>query len=281
MSSITASSSGIDVAADNTGDLDLVASGSLSISGTGVTIDFGALIRSAYQGLTMAYVSTTSFSVAIGTIGDSTFVSTMILAAATTKTTSTWAVGSAQGGLDTGAIAASTWYAVYLIKRVDTNVVDVIYSTNSTSPALPVGYTLFRRIGWVRTNGSSQFVQWFQRGRQFIWNTKVVDINAVTPANTTRNLVTVTLPPSVEGIFTVYGTASITVTNLQIGWTSISDVASTSANRDLFIGGTGTAAIGITYIRINIDGSSQIFYRSDVTTGTAITLLTQGWTDNL
>ena len=45
------------------------------------------------------------------------------LASAYTKTTSAWGVGTGNGSLDTGSIANSTWYHVYLIKRVDTGVV--------------------------------------------------------------------------------------------------------------------------------------------------------------
>ena len=44
----------------------------------------------------------------------------MTLAAAISKTTSAWAVGTGNGALDTGTIANSTWYHVYVIERTDT-----------------------------------------------------------------------------------------------------------------------------------------------------------------
>jgi hypothetical protein len=48
---------------------------------------------------------------------------------ALTKTiSSTWSVGSGNGGLDTGAVLASTWYHIYLIERTDTGVVDALLS---------------------------------------------------------------------------------------------------------------------------------------------------------
>lgn len=72
----------------------------------------------------------------------------------TKRLDSAWAVGTNQGGLDTGSIANTTYY-VYVIKRVDTDVVDVIFSTNSTSPTMPTNYTLSRQIGsFVRLGGS-------------------------------------------------------------------------------------------------------------------------------
>lgn len=65
-----------------------------------------------------------------------------------------WAVGTNQGGLDTGSIANTTYY-VYIIKRPDTGVVDAIFSTSSTAPTLPANYTLYRQIGnFVRAGGS-------------------------------------------------------------------------------------------------------------------------------
>src|SRR5262245_35023414 len=42
-----------------------------------------------------------------------------------------WAVGNNQGGLNTGSEAASTWYEVHLIKRTDTGVVDVMFTTTA------------------------------------------------------------------------------------------------------------------------------------------------------
>jgi hypothetical protein len=74
----------------------------------------------------------------------------MTLAAAINKTTAAWAVGGGNGALDTGAIAANTWYNVHLIKRADTGFTDVLLSTSATAPKLPTNYTLFRRIGWSR-----------------------------------------------------------------------------------------------------------------------------------
>jgi hypothetical protein len=60
---------------------------------------------------------------------------TMVLAAAITKTTGgTWAVGTGNGGLDVGAVLASTWYHLYLINRTDTGVSDVLLSQAPPPP---------------------------------------------------------------------------------------------------------------------------------------------------
>ncbi len=155
-------------------------------SGSGLsTAQSQGLIRSTYQGLNIANVSTTSFSVAVGAIGDSTYVDVLYINSLLTKTTSSWAVGSGNGGLDTGSIANNTWYYVYNIKRVDTGVTDVIYSTSSSSPALPTDYTLYQIIGAVLTDGSAHFVDQVNFGggevsHEYVSNPSSTDADATT-----------------------------------------------------------------------------------------------------
>jgi hypothetical protein len=63
-------------------------------------------------------------------------------------------------GLDTGTIAASTQYAVYLIgdSRNYKNTAAVLSLTSNVGPLLPQGYDSYRLIGFWATNSSSQFV---------------------------------------------------------------------------------------------------------------------------
>lgn len=63
-------------------------------------------------------------------------------------------------GLDTGTIAASTQYAIYLIgdSRNYHNTAAVLSLTSNTAPLLPSGYDSYRLIGFWATNGSSNFV---------------------------------------------------------------------------------------------------------------------------
>src|SRR5438477_221009 len=76
------------------------------------------------------------YSVSAGVAVDSTNTVLMTLAASISKTTGAWAVGSGNGGLDTGAIANSTWYHVYVIERPDTSIVDVAFSLSATAPTI-------------------------------------------------------------------------------------------------------------------------------------------------
>ena len=63
-------------------------------------------------------------------------------------------------GLDTGTIAASTQYAIYLIgdSRNYQTTAAVLSLTSNPAPTLPQGYDSYRLIGFIETDGSSHFV---------------------------------------------------------------------------------------------------------------------------
>jgi len=125
--------------------------------------------------------SSSTFSIAAGSAYDNANDALMTLASSLSKTTSAWAVGNANGGLDTGSIANNTWYHVYLIKRADTGVVDALISLSASAPTLPTNYTLSRRIGSLKTNGSAQWTAFTQVGDEFIWSNMVLDVSAANP----------------------------------------------------------------------------------------------------
>lgn len=69
-------------------------------------------------------------------------------------------------GLDTGTLAANTWYAVWVIYNGTTAA--GLISTSSTAPTMPAGYTHRARVGWIRTDGSANRLPlgFTQRGRR-------------------------------------------------------------------------------------------------------------------
>jgi len=148
--------------------------------------------RGHIAGLTMSTAgASTTMTVAAGEAADSTAAVYLTLAASIGKTTGAWAVGTGNGGLDTGTIANNTWYHFFLIRRPDTGVVDVLFSLSATSPTLPANYTQFRRIGSGRTNGSAQWTRFFQDGDLFQWETPTLDVDVTNPgtAAVTRTLI--------------------------------------------------------------------------------------------
>lgn len=63
--------------------------------------------------------------------------------------------GTAVGanGLDAGTIAASTWYSLWIIWNGTTTA--GLMSLSATAPTLPSGYTHKARVGWIRTDNTS------------------------------------------------------------------------------------------------------------------------------
>ena len=136
------------------------------------------ILRNHIDGYQMSTAgSSTTMTIGAGQAANSTNAVYITLVSSLNKTTSSWAVGTGNGGLDTGTIANNTWYHFYAIRRPDTGVVDVVFSTNATSPTLPTNYTQFRRIGARRTNGSGQWDSFTQIGDLFIINTPILDVN--------------------------------------------------------------------------------------------------------
>lgn len=64
------------------------------------------------------------------------------------KTADITVVGA--NGLDAGAAANDTWYALFVITNDDGSLVASLLSLSGTAPTLPVGYTKARRVDWRR-----------------------------------------------------------------------------------------------------------------------------------
>jgi hypothetical protein len=228
-------------------------------------------------GLLLSRASTTTIGITSGYVIDSTGADALYISSAFTKSTSSWAVGTGNGGLDTGSIANSTWYSVWVIKRPDTGVNDVLLSTSATAPTMPANYTLKKRIGWVLTNGSAQFVVFFENVEgEFIWDVKAIDVNE-TISVTTRVLKTMTAPIGVNGLFNVFYYQTAGSVAIDIGWTGRTNAVASQTAMTL----TSTITAGQSLqVKAFVDSSHQIFYRSDSGLGTLV-ILTEGWVDKV
>jgi hypothetical protein len=102
-----------------------------------------------------------------------------------------WAVGTNQGGLDTGAVANGVYHK-WLIQRSDTAVVDALFSLSATSPTMPTSYDRKKRLGGIIRAGGT-ILPFTQFGNNFLLTTPVRDINVTNPGNTgqTRTLASV------------------------------------------------------------------------------------------
>ena len=237
-----------------------------------------AVVPGQIFGLTLSTAgSSATFSIAAGSASDKTNSDSLILAAALSKTTSAWAVGSGNGGLDTGAIANSTWYHVHLIKRVDTGVVDALISTSATAPTMPTGYTLSRRIGAIQTNGSAQWVKFQQDGDRF-YRLQIGDYTiSGTFAATLRTL-------SIPLGIVVQPMLSLTTQAVNNTSTTVQVAPAADATLLAFIGGQyeGAAAEGSTSYTPSVgppsNTSSQLYFAVPNYSSTG-TIATVGWID--
>lgn len=89
---------------------------------------------------------------------------------------------SGANGLDTGSLAALTWYAIYVIYNPTTLTTAGLMSASFTSPTLPSGYTQYALVGAMLTdnNAAKRFMRILQKGRQAFY--------VVTSGTNTANL---------------------------------------------------------------------------------------------
>jgi len=237
------------------------------------------IIGSYLDGLNLSAAgSTATFGISAGTSSNTLLTAVMTLASAYTKTTSSWAVGSAAGALDSGVIANSTWYHVYIIKRLDTSVTDILISTSVSSPTLPTNYTVFRRIGSMKTDGSAQWVAFTQNGDEFLWLSAIADASA-SAVGTSASSITLSVPTGVKvyAIFSgrFYGGSGQRY--CLVSSPDVTDIASATNNSNISHNATGSSATSY-WLRIRTNTSAQIRVRSD-TASSSIDVTTHGWID--
>jgi len=142
--------------------------------------------------------ATNDIDISAGQALDGTNVQNIILASSLTKRLdASWAVGSGNGGLDTGSIGNSDYY-IWLIKRSDTGVVDALFSLSSTAPTMPTDYDYKRLIGWFkRVSGAIVPFTAYEvagGGLEYLWTTPTLDINLANTLTSSRRTDAVKAP---------------------------------------------------------------------------------------
>ncbi len=210
----------------------------------------------------------------------------MSLTSAFTKSTSAWAVGTGNGGLDTGAVANSTWYHVYIIQRTDTNNVDVLFSTSASSPTMPTNYNKRRRIGSFFTSGAAAIIAFTQVSDLFLWSSPVLDINDTNPgAAVLTKTLTTPLGVQVEALFNaVFNAGSSTNAVLYFKNPAVTDQAPAANAAPLGqivgSGAAGANSFQAGQVRILTNTSSQVNYRLSASgVNDIVRAATVGWYD--
>lgn len=196
------------------------------------------------------------------------------------KTSGAWAAGDGNGGLFSGSIANNTWYHVFVIKKDSDGSIDAGFDTDVGALNIPAGYSHYRRIGSVKTNGSAAFLAFQQHGDEFVWSASVLDVNVTNPGTSavTRAL---TVPPDVrvKAVFTSVSWDSTQNTQHICSDLAASDEAPSYANA-IESASSNTTNEAVAQNRLWTDTSRQVRTRlAQSGANTAFKIRTRGWVD--
>lgn len=251
-----------------------------TMSGLGAT---GSVPRSYGAGATTsnnAGTPNTKVDIAPGVVTDSS--NTVLINSTATLTIDFGTVGA--NGLDAGAIAASTWYNIFVISQTG-NILPAGIASTSLTPALPANYLYYRRVGSVRTTAGSIILPYTQFGTQFLWSTPIGDITGAA-IGVTAVLGTISTPLGVKTL-PLLDVAYLKAGVVVAGYSSSPDatdiaVSTTFTNLTNFSANTAGQA-SWTYVSgqwLRTNASSQLRFRCD-TAGSNYTVVTFGWIDDL
>ena len=182
-----------------------------------------------------------------------------------------YAPGDAAGGFPSGlSLLPDIWYYVFLIKNLSTGAIDAGYDTSLTADNLladATGYTAYRRLGSVLTDGSSNILNFIQEGDNFYWVAASTDRNLSLSSVTYPTTTTVQVPTGVKTI--AFLNAKITGnSNLEynITPTSINDPTQS-------VLGSAASDVDVARVEILADTSGQVSDGLNVYNSGSVTLL--------
>ncbi len=163
------------------------------------------------DGLEIAITSTTAASVQSGRTRNSTNENDIILSAAVALNAATTGIN----GLDTGALANATLYSLYAVgDSTFNNTPGVVLSASASAPLMPVGYDMYRKIGYLRTDGSAHFLAGYWSGRSnertFLYDVPIATAITAGGSATYAAVTLTTFVPAVQNV----------LVNMEINWTA-------------------------------------------------------------
>lgn len=230
------------------------------------------------NGLGIAKTAAKVISLAAGAARDSTNVNDIILNALVSVNGAN--VGA--NGVDVAVLVASSFYAVYAIgDSTDYQPVAGLLSLNATTPSLPTTYDMYRRVGWVLTDGSANILQFWQYGsgssRTYYYD---VAISALSGGSSTT-YANVSLATSVPPITTSAILKVAYTPNAATNVAHFLPFGSGATNGIIQFGyGVAAAQVGMATVPSALNaGAPTIQYK--VSSSDALTLLTAGFVDLL
>jgi hypothetical protein len=226
------------------------------------------------SGLEISHAADTEhdITVAAGKARDATDAADMVLASAITKRfDAEFVVGSTNGGFAEGeSLPASGTIHLWLIKRSDTGVVDVMannHATTGLSPALPANYDYKRRIFSLRTDSSSNIINGDQWGtgvnRTWMYDTPILDVNTANPGTSAVTVALSTPGGIITKALTHASTVQVATAMTYFSSLGNNDMAPSLSAAPLYQGVCGHS--GVIPVVLLTNTASQIRFRCDVT----------------
>lgn len=230
------------------------------------------------SGLRLVKTGAKTMTIATGAARNSDNVNDITLTA--TATINGALVGA--NAVDVAALVASSMYAVYLIgdSTKYKNTAGLL-SLDASQPNFPAGYDMYRRIGWILTDGSANILQFWQygegQGRMYYYDVGISELSAGAATTFTA----IDLATSVPGVATE---VLFNYTYTPNGATDVAEFlpfGSVATSGMVRVGsGVAAAQVGMVTVPCQLDtGVAKILYK--VTSGDTLTLLTAGFKDLL
>jgi hypothetical protein len=210
----------------------------------------------------------------VGEAADSTATYLIKLASAMTKRLdATWAAGTNQGGLFSGAKAISTWYHCHVIRKTSDGTIDCGFDTSVTAANIPAGYGAYRHIGSVRTDGSGN-IEAFKAyemgggGIHVLWSTPTLDIDLTNTLTTTARTDVIHAPTgySVEAFMNVFVSDGASAFQVYISSPDVTDTSPSGTLAPLGSIGTNAADSLSSQVVVRTNTSAQIRSRANLAT---------------
>jgi len=237
------------------------------------------VLAPAITGMTISNAADTEhdITIATGSARDAGNTTVITLSAAITKQIdANWTAGSAAGGFPSGlTIANSTWYRVFVIRNPSTGVVDAGFADAT-------GFTQYRRVGWVRTDGSANIINFRTVGDRVVWNVPILD-QSITATTTTATLHTITAPINMDADLVVgVSTSSATFAEHYALYTAEAqtDTTASSSAYTFYVARSNESYTRMSVaLCINVGANQRIRSRYN-DTNYLHRIMTIGWTDD-
>lgn len=142
------------------------------------------------------WTSNTSITISVGWVPNALRTQYFNLATTIVKTTSAFAAGTNNGGM-ADAVTPNSWYYTFVVRNTTTSVLDIIFTSNRTTPTVPSGWEIVNYIGAIHINGTNNITRFTRNDKEFRLD-PAVETYALTAASGTVHTVPLLVPDQIS-----------------------------------------------------------------------------------